>query len=240
MNRKVPLAILCCFLITFILQGTLKLCGVFVFEKALDWDIFRIIDSSQVLTIIFYSIINLIAVFCFSFTFTSNPYSKKWWHYVIMVGVTVPITALRCKVQMNIPLGTLFDIINYIILPIAINLSTSKEYRVYSKSKLTNCVTISSLQILLYITYLGLNYWSGLLNEVSSAFQHILYASSNFLIILEVYIGTALLMLTMNMIISEIKKGGADMFIPMNVASDEAKEKELQEHKEKLENKKKK
>jgi hypothetical protein len=47
-------------------------------------------------------------------------------------------------------------------------------------------------------------------------------------------------MSSINMIIREIKSGGGSMFVPMNIASDEAKEKELQEHKEKLENKKKK
>ena len=47
-NSKVPIAILSCFLIAFILQGILKISGVFIFEKALDWEIFKIIDNSGI------------------------------------------------------------------------------------------------------------------------------------------------------------------------------------------------
>ena len=57
LNKKVPLAILCCFLIAFLIQGILKLSGVFIFEKVLDWDIFSIIDSNLWLNILFNSII---------------------------------------------------------------------------------------------------------------------------------------------------------------------------------------
>ena len=46
-NNKVPIAILSCFLIAFILQGVLKISGILVFEKALNWEIFDIIDTHK-------------------------------------------------------------------------------------------------------------------------------------------------------------------------------------------------
>jgi hypothetical protein len=240
MNKKVPFAILSCFLIAFVLQGLLKMCGVFVFEKVITWDIFRIIDQSKILTIIFYLFINGIACYCLSFALTSNPYSKKYWHYILIFGVTLICTIIRCNVLINIIVTNVLDVLNYIVVPIIINMTTDKQYKLYTQSKITNLISVITLQILFYFIYIGLNFWSGLLNSIIPSTQYCLYISSNFLIIFEVFIGLGLLMSSINMIIREIKSGGGSMFVPMNIASDEAKEKELQEHKEKLENKKKK
>lgn len=72
-NNKVPIAVLSCFLIAFIIQGILKLCGIFVFEKALDLDIFKLIDNNLWLQIIYYSLIVFATMYCLSFSLTSRP-----------------------------------------------------------------------------------------------------------------------------------------------------------------------
>ena len=82
-NHKVPSAILSCFLIAFIIQGVLKLSGIFVFDKALDWDIFKIIDNNKFLYVVYYSILIFIVEYCLSFALTTKCYSKKWYHTVI-------------------------------------------------------------------------------------------------------------------------------------------------------------
>lgn len=240
MNRKVPLAILCCFLIAFILQGTLKLCGVFVFDKALDWDIFRIIDSSIFLYVVYYSIFIFISIYCLSFCLLCKPYSKKWWHYVLIAVVSVAMTLIKRFTLATITNQIIYDIIIYVVLPVIINLTADKDNRLIFNDKVTNVVVITSLQILLYFSYMGLNYWSGMLNSIIATTQYVLQPSAMFLIITEVYIGLGLLMLSSNAIISQIKQGGANMFFPVNLSTEEAKEKELEELKEKQENKEKK
>ena len=94
-NSKVPVAILSCFLIAFILQGILKMCGIFVFEKALNWEIFNIIDSCFWTQVVFYSFIVFIVVYCLSFTMTSRAYTDKWYHYLIIVIPVNIITYIR-------------------------------------------------------------------------------------------------------------------------------------------------
>jgi hypothetical protein len=66
-NKKVPIAILSCFLIAFILQGILKISGLFVFEKALNLEIFNIIDNSILFQIFYYSLLSFISIYCLSF-----------------------------------------------------------------------------------------------------------------------------------------------------------------------------
>lgn len=237
-NQKVPFAMLCCFLIAFVLQVSLKLGGVLMFEKALNWEIFAIIDSNKFINFIFYLLINLTAVYFLSFTLSSKPYSKNVWHYVILIVSTTIITMLRIIVQLNVVLTIIFDILNYILVPTIINLTIKKKYKI--DSKLTYIITILSLQILLYFSYLGLNYWSVILNSTIPNSQLLLYASSNFLITFEVYTGLGLLMVTGNLLLEIIERRFLDMLIPINCADDEAKEKELEEVKAKKENKKKK
>lgn len=223
-NNKVPMAILSCFLIAFIIQGILKLCGVFVFEKVISWDIFRIINNNTILNIIYQIIINIIAVYCLSFALTTKWYSKKWYHYIIIVLGSSIITTIRTLILTPMCLEYIFDIILYIIIPIIINITSNKNYRLFEKINLTNVVNLISLQILLYFSYLGLTYWSSLLSSFIITSQITLYSSAYFLIFIEVYMGLVLIMLSLNIFISE-QKGEDFMIRPQNIASDLAKKK---------------
>ena len=227
-NKKVPVAILSCFLIAFVLQGILKLCGVFVFENALTWDIFRIIDSSKILTIVFQWIINIIAVYCLSFALTSRAYSNKWYHYVIIALVSLPIIILRTTTVATLWLEYLYDIILYIGVPIVINSTTDKKYKLFEDKDITSIVITVSIQILLYFCYLGLTYWSSMLSSVIIESQTTVIASASFLIFFELYIGLALLMMSLNNLINKIKEIIV-MIRPQNIASDEAIAEELAE-----------
>lgn len=228
-NSKVPVAILSCFLIAFVLQGILKLCGVFVFEKALTWDIFRIIDSSKILTIGFQWIINIIAVYCLSFALTSRAYSNKWYHYVIIALVSLPIIILRTTTVATLWLEYLYDIILYIGVPIVINSTTDKKYKLFEDKDITSIVITISIQILLYFCYLGLSYWSGLTSSMIPVNQTTLNSSASFLIFFELYIGLTTMMLSLNNLIQKWKKEINKMFRPQNIASDEAIAEELAE-----------
>ena len=208
-NKKVPVAILSCFLIAFILQGALKLSGIFVFEKALTWDIFKIIDNSLALTIIYNILINIIAVYCLSFALTTKPYSTKWWHYVIIICASSIIIILKYFINTPQQFQFLFDIVNYILVPMLINITTSKQNRISITGKYTNIVITLASHILLYFCYLGLAYWSSLLNSFIPIEQTTPYASTILLIYFEMYIGLISLMLSLNVFINQIK-GGKD------------------------------
>lgn len=201
-NRKVPTAILCCFLIAYIIQGILKLSGIFIFEKALDWDIFAIIDENIWLNILFNSIINIIAVYCLSFCLTTRPYSNKWYHYAIIIVSSVSMITLKLLVVIPIQFQFLIDVYLYIIVPLVINLTTNKKYKVINK----NFIIVLAIQILLYFCYLGLCYWSLLLNSLIPIDQTILNSANMFLTFLEVYIGLVTIMLSFNILLSNIKK----------------------------------
>lgn len=205
-NQKVPVALLSCFLIAFVLQVLLKLCGVFVFEKALTWDIFRIIDSSKALSIIYYSLLNLIAVYCLSFALTSRSYSKKWYHYLLIFIGSFGITTFKFLLKTPVQIEFLYDTISYIIIPVVINVTTSKEHRLFKLDNLTNVIMTITIQILLYFTYLGFCYWSSLLNSLILVTQVVVYASTTLLITLEAYTGLITLMLSLNILIKLIKK----------------------------------
>lgn len=226
-NSKVPSAILICFIIAFILQGALKLGGVFIFEKALDWQIFVVIDSSRVLQAIYYSIIVAIIVYCLSFSLTSKPYSKKWYHYVIIIVASAGFTTFRLN-DLDYRIEILCDICLYIVIPFVINMTTEKQDRMLEAS-LFNVLLTLSIQIGLYFCYLGLTYWSSLLSSI--CIQNIIYlpASTNFLIQFEKYIGLIAFMLAVNNLVKRTKK----MIKPIDIASDEAKEKELERVKNK-------
>ena len=203
-NSKVPIAILSCFLIAFILQGILKKSGVFVFEKALDWEIFRIIDNHKWLQIIYYGLINCIAMYCLSFALTTKPYSRKFYHYLVLLIVSMSITACRILISTPIFMEHIYDYCMYILTPIFINLTTDKN-NLFSKTKNYNYIVfIISIQILLYLCYLGLCYWSSTLNSIIIIQQIYVYASSSFLIQFEVYTGLVLLMLSLNYAINKM------------------------------------
>lgn len=205
-NDKVPMAILSCFLIAFILQGILKISGVFVFEKALDWGIFKVIDNSKVLSIAHNSIITIVACYCLSFALTSKYYSRKWYHYLVIFVPSIIITTIRSLILTPMYLEYIFDIIVYILIPIIINLTTDEEHILFNKRNLHNIVITISVQILLYFCYLGLVYWSSLLNSLIPVIQECLVSSTMFLIYFEVYIALILLMLTFNFMIKFINK----------------------------------
>lgn len=205
-NSKVTIAVLSCFLIAFILQGILKISGVFIFEKALDWEIFKIIDSNILLTITYYTIITMIGVYCLSFALTSKYYSKKWYHYIIMFVISYGFTALRTLVLTPIYIEYILDAILYIVVPIIINLLTDKKYRLFENLNTVTIVTLISLQILLYLSYLGLCYWSSMLSSFILTSQTTMPASTSFLVFFEMYIGLILLMLSLNVFTNYIKK----------------------------------
>lgn len=204
-NNRVPIAILSCFLIAFILQGSLKLGGIFVFEKALDWQIFKMIDSNKIFYIINYFITVFIVVYCLSFTFTTKWYSKKWYHYVIMIVPTLVIVIIKALVLMPLKLQFLADILLYVLVPLTIYFSTNRKDRLFEKLNIFNIVTIISFQLLLYYCYLGLSYWSNLLNSLIPVMQTYLSSSTMFLIYFEVYIAQILIMLSFNFAIRTFK-----------------------------------
>ena len=232
MNNKVPFAILSCFTIAFVLQGILKLCGVFVFEKALNWDIFGIIDSTMWLAIIYYSIFVFITMYCLSFSFRRRAYSNKWYHYVILVVFAFGTTALKFLTNTaftttgTTAIDILYDLLLYIAVPLLIYFTSAKEDRLFKDNSLKNVVSIIVLQIFFYFLYLGLNYWSGLLSTIPPVAQNVVYAASALLLQIEVYIGLVALMLSINIFIkTQLKED--NMYKPINIASDAAKIAEL-------------
>ena len=227
-NYKVPFAVLGCFLIAFILQGVLKLCGIFVFEKALEWRVFGIIDNTLWMQIIYYSIIVFMTIWFLSFSLTTKPYSTKWYHYVIIGVVSIANTVIKLFVTISFSGHILFDILMYIIVPVVINITTNKEDKFLDRSLFGIVVTITT-QIALYFAYLGLSYWSHLLTSLIPTMPTVYPASTNFLIQLEVYFGLVFTMISLNMLTKRVKGGHMD--IPINIASKEAK---LKAKKEKL------
>lgn len=205
-NNKVPLAVLSCFLIAFILQGVLKISGVFIFEKALYWEIFTIIDNNLIFYCIYQCLINIIAVYCLSFTLTARPYSNKWYHYLLIMVSSSVITTIRCVYLTPMYLEYIFDIALYIVVPLIVNFTTNKEFTLFKDKSLNSIVITISIQILLYFCYLGLAYWSSLLNSLIPVIQECPIASVMFLIYFEFYIALVLLMLTFNIAINRVNK----------------------------------
>jgi hypothetical protein len=232
-NRKVPIAILGCFLIAFIIQGVLKFCGILVFEKALDWGIFSIIDNSKTLQCIIYPIFVCLTIYCLSFALTTKPYSTKWFHYVLIVIFGYASTIYKLLiVDYSYKLDIMIDVIIYIILPFVINITNSNDKKLF-KNNIYGIITSLSMHILMYCAYLGLSYWSGLLTSLLPIKPVYLSSSTHFLIRLEIYIGLITFMLSMNSLINYIKEV-INMYRPFDIASDEAKQKEIEE----IENKK--
>lgn len=202
-NKKVPLAILSCFVIAFIIQGILKLSGIFIFEKTLDWDIFNIIDNNIILNIVFNTIICFISVYCLSLTLTTKAYSNRWYHYIVIGLSSIGMVTLKTLIQPNIQYQIIIDVYLYILVPFIINLTTDNKYKLFTNKSF---IIVLTLQILLYFCYLGLCYWSGLLNSLILATQIKLTSMGNFLVFLEVYIGLFAIMLSSNILLSKIKK----------------------------------
>lgn len=205
-NNKVPIAILSCFLIAFILQGVLKLSGILVFEKALDWEIFSVIGKHKSLQLIFYSCFNILTVYCMSFALTSKPYSKKWYHYIIILLFAVGVTAFRMFGKYTQQVNILLDVLLYVVIPFAINITTDKSDRLFTNVNVFAVVTTLTMNIFIYLFYLGLNYWSGLLNSILVLNPLWVSSSALFLVQIEVYIGVITFMLSVNMLIKYIKE----------------------------------
>ena len=219
-NNKVPIAILSCFLITFIIQGILKLSGVFVFEKAIDWEIFKIIDDTLWLKIIHYSLIMFVTMYCLSFVFTNKAYSTKWYHYIILVIGAFGITTLRLLVSLSNQIQIILDTISYIVIPYIICLTTQEKDRLF-KNNLFGIVITLALQIMMYFAYLGLGYWSALLCSLYPICPTWVSSSANFLMQLEIYIAIISFLISGNMLVKYLK--GDNMFLPINIASKKAK-----------------
>lgn len=221
-NSKVPVAVLSCFLIAFILQGSLKLGGILVFEKALDWQIFSIIDNCKWLQVIYYSLISLIAVYCLSFALTAKPYSNKWYHYVLMILIVAGITAFRIYGKYSTQQNLLMDIILYIALPFTINITSDSKNRIFDKLNIFNIAIILTINIALYYCYLGITYWSNITASLLPLTTVWVGSSTMFLINFEIYIGLIVFMISMNILISKFKEKYY-MNMPVNIASKKAK-----------------
>ena len=230
MNKKVPMAIFSLFMVAFVLQVILKLSGVFIFDKALNWEVFGFIDNNLWLAIPYYSVFVFLPMYCLSFTLTRKPYSNKWYHYLILVVISAGVTTFKLLVKFDtkttLLIDIIIDLIIYIGVPILIHFTHNKNNRLFETLNITNIIIVIASQILIYFAYLGLNYWSLLLNSFIPTDQIFLYASSALLVQMEVYMGLVMLMLSINILIERFKKEG-NMVRPINVATDKAKEEEL-------------
>ena len=230
-NYKVPFAVLSCFLIAFVLQGVLKLCGVFVFDKALEWRIFTVIDNTLWLQIVYYSLAVIIISYCLSFSLTDKFYSKNWYHYVIIVLCSFGVTTLRLMVTpLSFSIQILLDLFIYVLVPSVIYFTTAKENRMLGNDVFGFVVGIA-FHIMLYFIYLGLNYWSGVLSSFIFIRPEYANSVSLFLVKLEVYFALVSFALSTNVIVKDIKRRTSDMQLPVDIASKEAR---LNAKKEKL------
>ena len=141
------------------------------------------------------------------------------------------ITWVRLTFTLNYAMHIVLDIIGYVVVPFIINLTTNKKYKLMNND-LTSIILTLSIQIAFYFCYLGLTYWSSLLTSLIVINPMFVSTSRHFLIFIEIYIGIITAMLSSNLLIKKIK-GERYMILPTNIASDEAKEKELEEVKEK-------
>ena len=221
-NSRVPSAVLSCFLIAFILQGVLKISGILVFEKALNWEIFSIIDNNKWLQVIYYSFISFVAVYCLSFALTKKPYSNKWYHYIIMIITTVCVMAFRLYGKYTPQQNLFMDTLLYILVPFIIAITTDRKYRLFEDLKIFNIVIILTINISLYFCYLGLTYWSNLVTSLLPITTIWVNSSTMFLINFEIYIGLITCMLSMNILISKFKEK-CYMNMPVNIATTKAK-----------------
>lgn len=221
-NSKVPVAVLSCFLIAFILQGALKLCGVLVFEKALDWQIFTVIDNHKWLQVIYHSLLNCVCVYCLSFALSQKPYSRKIGHYILIVSISFGVTCFRLFATYTAQVNILLDILVYVVVPFVINITIDYDKNPFGCNSVFSIVVTLSINIFLYFAYLGLTYWSLLLNSLLPNNSLWVMSSTNFLVNFEVYIALIILMLSMNVLMIKIKEN-TNMIMPQNIASKKAK-----------------
>lgn len=236
-NNKVPIAILSCFLIAFILQGVLKISGILVFEKALNWEIFSVIDKSITLQSIIYPLFVCLTIYCLSFSLSTKPYSKKWFHYLLILIFGYSSTIYRTLItDYSYKIDIIIDIVIYVLLPFIISITNDNDKRLF-KNDLYGIVTSLAIHIFMYLAYLGLCYWSSLLTSLLIINPIYVSSSTNFLIRLELYTGLVTFMLSMNVLTNYIKEENK-MIRPFDISTEEAKVKELQEKKAKKNSKK--
>lgn len=228
-NSKVPVAILSCFLIAFILQGVLKLCGVFVFEKALDWEIFKLIDNNKCFSVIYYSIIMIITMHCLSYSLTTKIYSNKWYHYLIIISTAFIVTTIRSFAVLDYSIQIILDILVYVIVPLIIKFTMNQNDLIFEKD-FYNQIIMVVIQISLYFCYLGLTYWSSLLTSLVIINPMWVSSSCQFLVRFEIYIGLIAFTISTNVLSINLKRR-ANMLLPVDIASEEAKIAELEEKK---------
>lgn len=221
-NSKVPVAVLSCFLIAFIVQGALKLCGVLVFEKALDWKIFAVIDSHKWLQVVYHSLLNMVCIYCLSFALTRRPYSRKWVHYLIIAGAAFGVTSFRMFANYTMRTNILLDLLIYVVVPFAISITVESSDRLFERNTVFGIVVTLSINIFLYFAYLGLTYWSLLLNSLLPINPMWVVSSTNFLVNFEVYMALIVLMISINVLINKVKEN-KNMIMPQNIASKKAK-----------------
>lgn len=114
------------------------------------------------------------------------------------------------------------DIVLYIIIPFIISITIEKDDRLFSEYNVFGIVSTLTINIALYLCYLGLTYWSGILNSLFATSTLWLNSSTMFLINFEIYIGLITFMLSINILIVKLKEKKT-MFMPVNIASKKAK-----------------
>lgn len=124
---------------------------------------------------------------------------------MIMISTSFGITYFRIKGSYTPQVNIILDIVLYIVIPFIINITSNKNNRWFEQYSVFNIVNTLTINIALYFCYLGLTYWSNLLNSLLPIDSMWLSASTMFLINFEVYIGLVTFMLSMNILIKKIK-----------------------------------
>lgn len=196
-KNKIAVATLACFLVAFVAAYALKILGIFIFEKALDWQIFKIIDENRFLLIAFYTVLTFGIMYCLTFAPSGKLYSKIWWHYVILAATSIG-TVLGRLYFVPVPQAHfIYDIIAYIGIPIIFNIFIFKTI-----DKMVAIVT----SIFLYFCFAGMTDWSNMLNELLDIYITNPPASTYMLIYTEVLIGLGLILLSGNYAINYLKE----------------------------------
>jgi|GEM_PF-5130821 len=193
-KHKVATAFLVCFLTAFTSLYLLKIIGVpIVNEAVLNSGFFRFIDERKWLLVIYFCVLNLIGAYCLCFAMNDKPYSKVWWHYLVIVVPTILVTLGRIYLMPISQMDIVYDIILYIILPIFFAFFINKN-----NHNIKNKVILLLFTLILYFYFIGTTWWSAILNGYIYCENAPPAISSTFLIFLEVYIGLGLLVAAMN------------------------------------------
>ena len=130
----------------------------------------------------------------------------------------------------------ILDVFVYVVIPLIIKFTLDKKDRLL-ENNLFNYILIVTIQIGCYFCYLGLEYWSSLLCSLLPINPEWVTSSTMFLLQLEEYIALVSFMLGTTLLV-KLKKGENNMHLPVNISTEEAKVKELQDKKAKKNSKK--